>query len=116
MLLVRAAIYTLLIILTQSTEGHMGSTVITIIIDSGHFSNNSNTSGLYATHCVDHNCLYYSFDQAFSNITSNVLINITASVSLSSIIPLAGIANISIRGHQNPTVNCNNYGGLSFVS
>ena len=116
MLLIRAAIYTLLIILTQSTEGHMGSTVITIILDSGRFSNNSNTSGLYATHCVDHNCLYYSFDQAFSNITSNVLINITASVSLSSIISLVGIANISIKGHQNPIVNCNNYGGLFFVS
>ena len=116
MLLVRAAIYTLFVLLTQSPGGHTRSTAIIIILDSEHFSNNSNSSGLSARPCMDHSCIYYSFDQAFSNITSNVLINITASVSLSSIIPLVGIANITIRGHQNPTVNCNNYGGLSFVS
>ena len=101
------------ILLIISTEGH---TRFTVIADGERFTNNSNTSSLYARPCVDRDCSYYSLNQALSNLTSNVLINITTSVSLSSFIPLVGLVNISIRGHQNPIVNCSNYGGLSFVS
>ena len=117
MLPVRAAIYFLLVIvLIQSAEGSIRSKVITIIANGKHFSDYNNTSNLYTINCVDRDCSYYSFDQALSNLTSNVLINIMTDISLSSIIQLADLSNISIKGHQNPTVNCDNYGGLSFTS
>ena len=117
MLLVRAAMYFLLfIILIKSTEGSTRSKVITVIADGKRFSNNSNTSNLYNEHCVDSDCSYHSFDQVLSNLTSNVLINIMTDITLSSIIHIDGLTNVSIKGHQSPTVNCDNYGGLSFTS
>ena len=68
-------------------------------------------------HCIDDdNSSYYSLHQALTNLTSNVLINITTDVVLSSIVPLVDLANITITGHNNPTVNCNNSGVLQFTS
>ena len=68
-------------------------------------------------HCIDDdNSSYYSLHQALTNLTSNVLINITTDVVLSSIVPLLDLANITITGHNNPTVNCNNSGVLQFTS
>ena len=66
-------------------------------------------------------CIYGSYScsslyNALANITSNVLINITTDVVLPSKIPLVDLANITIMGHNNPTVNCNNSGGLLFTS
>ena len=37
-------------------------------------------------------------------------------MTISSIIPLVGLSNITILGHNNPTVYCSNYGGLHFIS
>ena len=54
------------------------------------------------------NCCCPSMHNALANLTSNVLINITTYVELASIIPLINLANITITGHNNPTVNCNN--------
>ena len=70
------------------------------------------------SYCMDDNdnCYYRSLVQALNNLTSNVLINITTDVMLSSIIPLVDLANITITGHNNPTVKCNEYGGLRFIS
>ena len=68
-------------------------------------------------YCMDDdNCPDYSLDQILDNITSNVLINITTDAVLSSIIPLADLANITITGHNNPTVHCIDSGGLQFIS
>ena len=61
-------------------------------------------------------CSCPSLYNALTNLTSNVLINITTDVVLSSIIPLIDLANITITGHNNPTVYCNNSGGLHFIS
>ena len=66
--------------------------------------------------CVHDNCSYPSFYCALANLTSNVLINITTDAILSSIVSLSNLTNISISGHNNPTVNCNNSGGLYFTS
>ena len=66
--------------------------------------------------CAYENCSCPSFYRALDNLTSNVLINITTDVVLSSIIPIVGISNIAITGHNNPTVYCNNSGGLHFIS
>ena len=66
--------------------------------------------------CIYGNCTCPSLYNALVNLSSNVLINITTDVKLSSIIPLVDLANITITGHNNPTVNCNDFGGLHFIS
>ena len=66
--------------------------------------------------CIFGNCSCPSLYNALANLTSNVLINITTDVVLSSIIPLVDLADVTITGHHNPTVNCNNSGGLHFMS
>ena len=50
------------------------------------------------------------------HLTSNSLINITHNATISSVIQLVGLSNITILGHNNPIVYCNNYGGLHFMS
>ena len=66
--------------------------------------------------CIHGNCSFLSLHNALANLTSNTLINVATDVGLPSIIPLVDLANITITGHNNPTVNCNNSGGLHFVS
>ena len=66
--------------------------------------------------CIYGNCSCQSLYSALANLTSNVLINITTDVELSSIIQRVNLANITITGYNNPTVNCNNSGGLHFIS
>ena len=78
-----------------------------------------NESDVHDSHvvcCISGNCSCPSLHIALANLTSNVLINVTTDVELSSIISLVNLANITIIGHNNPTVNCNNSGGLHFVS
>ena len=67
------------------------------------------------TCCVCGNCSCYSFHHILANLTSNVLINITTDVMLSSLIEASGLENVSIIGHNNPTVNCKNVGGIHFT-
>ena len=64
--------------------------------------------------CVYGNCTCNSFDHALANLTSNVLINITTDVTLSSLIKVSYLQNVSIIGHNNPTVKCKT-GGINFV-
>ena len=67
--------------------------------------------------CIYGNCSCPSLFTALTNlVASSTLINVTTDVVLSSIIPLANFANITISGHNNPTVNCSNSGGLHFIS
>ena len=76
-------------------------------------------SGSYAfdnSCCIYDNCSCPSLYNALANLTSDALINITTDVVLSSIIPLVDLANIAITGHNNPTVNCSDSGGLNFIS
>ena len=54
------------------------------------------------------NCSCNSLDHALANITSNVLINITTDVTLSSIINVSDIEDVTIVGHNDPTVYCTN--------
>ena len=64
--------------------------------------------------CVYGNCSCNSLDHALANLTSNVLINITTDVTFSSPINISIVANVSIIGHNNPTVNCKRAGGIHF--
>ena len=66
--------------------------------------------------CVYGKCSCPSLYDALINLTSNTVINITTDVTLSSVIPIVGLANITITGHNNPTIRCNNSGGLHFIS
>ena len=48
-------------------------------------------------------------------VVANVIINITSDVTLSSPVQLMNINNITIVGHNNPTVKLNNTGALYFT-
>ena len=65
--------------------------------------------------CMYGGCSCNSFYHALANLTSNVTINITADVILSSIVTVSDLENISIIGYNNPTVKCKNVGGMHFT-
>ena len=65
--------------------------------------------------CVYGNCSCNSLDHALANLTSNVLINIKTDVTLSSIIKVSNVENVTVIGHNNQTVNCKSFGGLHFT-
>ena len=115
----------LLVILwhTQSTEGTWK--VIkdeyayddSINDDNSHYSRDLGSGSVLSSECCYYNgCSCSSFYTALANLTSNTLINVTTDMVLSSIIPLVDLANITITGRNNPTVNCSNSGGLHFIS
>ncbi|XP_065896009.1 uncharacterized protein [Dysidea avara] len=56
--------------------------------------------------CINGDCDCYSLDHALSKLTSNTLINITTDVVLSSFVEIQRIQNITIIGHNFPTVRC----------
>ena len=62
--------------------------------------------------CVYGNCSCNSLDQALTNLTSNVLINITTDVTMSSLVKVSDIENVTIIGLNNPTVNCKDFGRI----
>ena len=64
--------------------------------------------------CVYGNCSCNSLDHALANLSSNVVINITTDMMLSSLINASNLVNVSIIGHNNPTVNCKRAGGIHF--
>ena len=64
--------------------------------------------------CVYGNCTCTSLDHALANLTSNVLINITTDVMLSSLIKRSDLQNVSIIGHNSPTMKCK-IGGIHFI-
>ena len=50
----------------------------------------------------------------FDALSNNGMINIMADVKLLSVVLLRGLHNISIIGHDNPTVSCDSAGGIHF--
>ena len=66
--------------------------------------------------CVNESCSCSSLYLALANLTSNVLINITTDVTLSSLVSVSDLENVSIIGHNNPTVNyCRSAGGINII-
>ena len=65
--------------------------------------------------CMYGNCSC-SLNQALAYLTSNVLINITTDVTLSSLVRVSDIVNVTVIGHNNPIVNCEDFGRLHFAS
>ena len=64
--------------------------------------------------CVYGNCSCNSLDHALANLASNVLINITTDVMFTTLINTSNLENVSIIGHNNPTVYCKRAGGIHF--
>ena len=65
--------------------------------------------------CVTGDCICRSFFLALNNLTSNVVINITTDVLLPSLATLVNLENITILGHNSPTVIYNYNGALEFL-
>ena len=117
MLLPNIVITSLLLLLFSITGGE-GITITVSekgnhIQDSGDLILEDKSS---SSCCSTGSCICHSFLQALIDLTSNVMVNITTDVVLSSIVPVAGIENIVIIGHNNPTINCNATGGMRFIS
>ena len=68
------------------------------------------TSSRDSNHGKYQNC----FHDELAILTSNSQINIIASAMLLSFISLQDLENVAIIGYDNPTINCNNSGGLYF--
>ena len=65
--------------------------------------------------CVTGDCVCRSFFLALNNLASNVVINITTDVLLPSLATLVNLENITILGHNSPTVFYNYNGALEFL-
>ena len=70
--------------------------------------NNDNCAAAYYNYS---DCSFY---HELVGLTSNGMINVTTDVILQSVVPLSGLENITIIGNDNPTVNCDNAGGIHF--
>ena len=104
----------LLAVVVQCTEGNQRIVHVSeLISDDEDFFNNGEDDNSHIC-CVYGNCTCNSLDHALANLTSNVLINITTDVMLSSIIERSHLQNVSIVGHNSPTVNCKS-GGTHFT-
>ena len=79
----------------------------------GTFASGSPENSFGLSCCVYGNCSCNSLD-ALDNFTNNVLINITTDLMLSSLIKVSYLENVSIIGHNIPTVKCRNIGGIHF--
>ena len=66
--------------------------------------------------CIHQSCFCHTINHVLDSLTSNTHINLSINVTLSSIITLSNLNNISIIGHNNPTVNCSSNGGVKFTS
>ena len=58
--------------------------------------------------CIHQSCFCQVIDNVLASLTSNIQIDLSINVILSSIITLSDFNNISIIGHHNPTINCSN--------
>ena len=66
----------------------------------------------YSDNCINGSrCLH-----VLQNLSDHSVLNITCNVQLSSIIKLTNLTNITITGHNSPTIDCSNNGGLHFTS
>ena len=86
--------------------------------DNGDYTGEDNSTGNAMNNGSNPDVLTnysdHSFYHELTTLTSNGVIKITIDVMLLSVIQLVGLENISITGHNSPTVNCDNAGGIHF--
>ena len=103
----------ILAVVVQCIDGNQRIVCVSELISDDEYllpvgaSGEGEMSGLYET------CSFSSLSHTLDNLTSNILINITTDVTLSSILKVSDLQNVSIIGHNNPTVNCKT-GGIHF--
>ena len=100
-----------------SSKGRREVISCTIMV-AEHAGQNEHVSSNSSCECCIYNIsctcsLYCALQKA--NGSSNVIINITTDVTLSSSVQLMNINNITIIGRNNPTVKLNNTGALYFT-
>ena len=103
----------LAIILAIAAEGDQRIVHVSKLINDSILPYDEGDSN--STCCVYGNCSCNSLDAALASLTSNVLINIMTDVTLSSLIKVSDLENVSVVGYNNPTVNCRNIGGIHFT-
>ena len=81
--------------------------------DEGSFNYDEGSASLSC--CIYGTCSCNSLDYALTHLSSNVLINITTDVTLSSVVSVISLENISVIGYHSPTVNCTYGGGIHFT-
>ena len=104
----------ILTILVQYADGNQRIIYVRELINENEDLLTSGEDDSNCVCCIHGNCSCNSLDQALANLTSNVVINITTDVTLSSIIKVVDIENVTIIGHNKPTVNCKGIGGIHF--
>ena len=85
------------------------------IVQVGELLNDGKDYSEDERRCVYGNYSCSSLDHALANLTSNVLINITTDVTLSSLVRASDLENVTIIGYNNPTVNCRNVSDIKFT-
>ena len=115
MVLSRILVFVLLLIFIQDATGaeeSSGNEEYTSVGSGSDQSTLANKSANARNRCdVYTDCPSH---HELANLNSNGLINVTTDMMLLSIISLVGLENISIIGHDNPTINCNKTGGIYF--
>ena len=101
----------------QYVDGNQFEKIVQVSgYDDNSYSSGSGESDNNSICCVYGNCTCNSLDHALENLASNVLINITTNAMLSSLINVSESENVSIIGHNNPTVFFKNGGEIHFTS
>ena len=116
MLLTRVIASFLLIVLVQAIE--VNERVLTVTCDDQLIDSEEFIDGLSKpsyNYCINGNCSY-PIDNLVEDLSNDSVINITCDMELSSVIIVVGLMNITIAGYNNPTVGCNGFGGLHFIS
>ncbi|XP_065904070.1 probable outer membrane protein pmp6 [Dysidea avara] len=121
MLLARTTDAFLLLLFLQGIEGVKGATdpCVYIVSDHGDVTSdpgNKNDQDCLPC-CVTGNCRFGSLEDALTNISNNVVIDIAeTSVAMIKSITIENVNSILIKGQTNARVLCNNAGNLHFVS
>ena len=105
----------LLVVVAYYVDGNQRIIHVSELVSDNKDSVTSGEDDNSLTCCVYGNCSCSSLDHALANLTSNVLINITTDVTLSSLVRVSDLENVSIIGHNNPTVNCRSDGGINIT-
>ena len=120
-MLTKAVAVFLLIILAPRSEGSKEVSTFTCdqqineVEDSFRNASGCSPDALSHNNFINGNC-FNSFEYIMKKLTSDHILNITCNVELSTVIELTNLTNITITGHNNPTIDCNNNGGLHFTS
>ena len=102
-------------VVVQFVDGNQRIVYVSELFSDNEYSGTGGEDDNCLTCCVYGNCSCSSLDHALANLTSNVLINITTDVTLSSLVRVSDLENVSIIGHNNPTVNCASVGGINIT-